>query len=525
MGKKTTLGLVATPVALLAFLVFLVAIVAVTQNDAEALDNDEFSILNGSRSVSELAEQEIGSQRTDGGPNLISMYQESARVCENLPWTFLAAIGEQASNHGTIGGVSLNPETLLVSTSIQSLDGTGGLGPMQIKPEHWETYKIDGDQDGFANINDLHDASATAAAILCNEGPGITTGSNTELRAAASFYFPGDGSVVSQGSFELVSDVVIGQTKCDPMGKISMTAERVGNAQIIIEVGNSKGVPAKGIITALATAYVESTLINVNYGDEAGPDSRGLFQQRSVGWGTLEERMNPVSSSTSFYNALLRLDNWESMDPGVAAQKVQISACDHRYGQVMNIAEEIYGALSGYGIYTSQIISKAESYGQVTGSGQTSPDGKYALPVPKGFGSQYTKPHHNYPSSDIVFAVGTELYAAASGTATVTFNNEKCGHGVSIESGSNKFIYCHLSKHFISTGPVQAGELIGLSGGLKGAPGAGSSTGPHLHFDIKYNGVRKCPNPWLRALEAGDNPPEPSSLISTGCFYANKSLA
>ena len=50
----------------------------------------------------------------------------------------------------------------------------------------------------------------------------------------------------------------------------------------------------------MMTAIGESNLVNVNYGDLAGPDSRGLFQQRANGaWGSYADRMNPRIAATN----------------------------------------------------------------------------------------------------------------------------------------------------------------------------------------------------------------------------------
>lgn len=50
-------------------------------------------------------------------------------------------------------------------------------------------------------------------------------------------------------------------------------------------------------------------------------------------------------------------------------------------------------------------------------------------------------------------------------------------------------MYCHLSEFKVSQGQeVSQGQVIALSGGEPGTPGAGVSTGPHLHFGMQLNG-------------------------------------
>ncbi|MEK8228378.1 hypothetical protein NKG05_23500 [Oerskovia sp. M15] len=62
--------------------------------------------------------------------------------------------------------------------------------------------------------------------------------------------------------------------------------------------------PARAATIGLATALQESRLLNIDYGDR---DSIGLFQQRpSQGWGTIEQIMDPVFSTTAFSTASTR---------------------------------------------------------------------------------------------------------------------------------------------------------------------------------------------------------------------------
>src|ERR1044072_3328446 len=48
--------------------------------------------------------------------------------------------------------------------------------------------------------------------------------------------------------------------------------------------------------------------------------------------------------------------------------------------------------------------------------------------------------------------------------------------------------YCHLSKFLVTEGEfVKKGEVLGVSGGTPGTPGAGTSDGAHLHFELNNN--------------------------------------
>lgn len=113
-------------------------------------------------------------------------------------------------------------------------------------------------------------------------------------------------------------------------------------ARIIFQVGRSMGMPDRAIQIALAAGLVESELQNVNYGDR---DSLGVFQQRpSQGWGTPQQVRDPTYAARKFFEGLSGV-NWQSMDPGAAAQAVQRSAFPDRYGERFSEAVSIFNQL------------------------------------------------------------------------------------------------------------------------------------------------------------------------------------
>ena len=78
------------------------------------------------------------------------------------------------------------------------------------------------------------------------------------------------------------------------------------------------------------------------------------------------------------------------------------------------------------------------------------------------------------------------------------------GNVVYIDHGAGTISrLAHLSKIGVTKGQtVQRGEEIGLSGGARGAPGSGRSSGPHLHYEVRVDG--KPVNP-MQYLEASKN--------------------
>lgn len=128
--------------------------------------------------------------------------------------------------------------------------------------------------------------------------------------------------------------------------EVVLTHEQAQNASLIAAIGVGRGLPARAVTIALATAYQESDLVNLEYGDR---DSLGLFQQRpSQGWGTRAEVLDPVHASSAFYDALVRIPGYESMEITEAAQLVQRSAFPGAYADHEPDARVLASALTGY---------------------------------------------------------------------------------------------------------------------------------------------------------------------------------
>lgn len=127
--------------------------------------------------------------------------------------------------------------------------------------------------------------------------------------------------------------------------EVGLTREQARNASIIVAASVERGLPERAAIVALATAYQESGLRNLDYGDR---DSLGLFQQRpSYGWGTEEEIMDPWYASHRFYEELVKFDNWDTTDINDMAQKVQRSGFPEAYRKHVDNATAVAQSLLG----------------------------------------------------------------------------------------------------------------------------------------------------------------------------------
>jgi hypothetical protein len=127
---------------------------------------------------------------------------------------------------------------------------------------------------------------------------------------------------------------------------VTVSLEQAESAATIAAIGVTRGLPARAVTIALATAYQESDLYNIDYGDR---DSLGLFQQRpSQGWGTPEQVSDPVYAANAFYDRLVQIPDYRDLAVTVAAQEVQRSAFPDAYADHEGDARILASALTGY---------------------------------------------------------------------------------------------------------------------------------------------------------------------------------
>jgi len=95
---------------------------------------------------------------------------------------------------------------------------------------------------------------------------------------------------------------------------------------------------------------------------------------------------------------------------------------------------------------------------------------------------------------DIDLEVGDTIYAAFDGIVRIQkYNYRGFGNYVMIRHYNGvETLYGHLSKSLVKPNEsVTAGQAIGLGGNT------GRSTGPHLHFEIRYKGQAMDPNHFI----------------------------
>ncbi|MSW51777.1 MAG: peptidoglycan DD-metalloendopeptidase family protein [Actinobacteria bacterium] len=94
---------------------------------------------------------------------------------------------------------------------------------------------------------------------------------------------------------------------------------------------------------------------------------------------------------------------------------------------------------------------------------------------------------------DIAVPVGTPVHASASGTVRIAGWVGGYGNYICIDhGGSLSTCYGHNSRLGVSVGQkVTKGQVIAASGNT------GNSTGPHIHFETRVNGVQRDPMGYL----------------------------
>ncbi len=100
---------------------------------------------------------------------------------------------------------------------------------------------------------------------------------------------------------------------------------------------------------------------------------------------------------------------------------------------------------------------------------------------------------YSHTGLDIANSNGTPIKAADSGEILFSGWWDGYGKAVIIDHGKSiSTVYGHMSRIYVEVGQkIKKGEVIGLVGST------GFSTGPHLHFEVRRDGVPKNPLSWL----------------------------
>jgi murein DD-endopeptidase MepM/ murein hydrolase activator NlpD len=93
----------------------------------------------------------------------------------------------------------------------------------------------------------------------------------------------------------------------------------------------------------------------------------------------------------------------------------------------------------------------------------------------------------NHKGIDIPTASNSPVYAPLDGIVSSSRDTtpNACGGFIKLDHSMMTTKFCHLSRMVVQSGQkVKKGQIIGYSGGGKTDPHPGTSTGPHLHYEI-----------------------------------------
>lgn len=98
---------------------------------------------------------------------------------------------------------------------------------------------------------------------------------------------------------------------------------------------------------------------------------------------------------------------------------------------------------------------------------------------------------------DLAAPAGSYIRSWAAGTVKKVEYDSRCGWHVVVESGPWTHLYCHIQAVAVEAGNVvEAGQIIAAVGST------GRSTGPHLHWTLRYRGELVNPEQVLEQMQA-----------------------
>ena len=136
---------------------------------------------------------------------------------------------------------------------------------------------------------------------------------------------------------------------------------------------------------------------------------------------------------------------------------------------------------------------------EMTGTGQ------FAWPIDGGYVSDVFISDRNHKGLDIAADTGTNIYAADDGVVvSAGWNPGGYGYFVQIDHlNGYQTVYGHMSSVLVTAKqPVVRGQLIGLVGST------GDSTGPHCHFEVRYENVCYNPADYLNTVDPSKYMPQ-----------------
>lgn len=212
---------------------------------------------------------------------------------------------------------------------------------------------------------------------------------------------------------------------------------------------------------------------------------------------------NPALANSAANSASANAAAADVAEPLREAQGEGIGATDQRFRALFSSWTALDG-ISGPANPTERSIVSIPSRMPLVGSVLTSLYGMRSHPVLGGL--------RKHTGIDLAAPTGTPVYATADGVVSRADWYSSYGLYISLEHGASlQTRYAHLSRLAVASGDVvKKGDLIGYVGST------GRSTGPHLHYEVRVDGVAVNPIPYMMADERRFAAAQSSELTGAG---------
>jgi hypothetical protein len=232
--------------------------------------------------IAYIAYRDAAAQANDADP-----------ACE-LPAAVLAGLGRISSGHGRNQGSA--PDHLgrvdpplrglrggrSADTDGGTIDGDAGadraVGPMQLLPAAWAEAAVDGDGDGASDPDNLFDATATTAAVLCRGDDALDTALALD-RAVGQLLGDTPQTNVALGvarRYARTDGLDLGEVPPDPRAGLSDGSPQFDISDTALEPGDVLGM-IDWAMTRLATPYSQCLGIEARPQDPECPPGTNRF--------------------------------------------------------------------------------------------------------------------------------------------------------------------------------------------------------------------------------------------------------
>jgi murein DD-endopeptidase MepM/ murein hydrolase activator NlpD len=98
---------------------------------------------------------------------------------------------------------------------------------------------------------------------------------------------------------------------------------------------------------------------------------------------------------------------------------------------------------------------------------------------------------------DLSAPMGTDIFAAMDGEVVASGRQKQYGNFVAIDHGNGVVtLYAHCNRNF-----VEAGDIVRRGQKIAEVGRTGNATGPHLHFELRLDGIPQNPLPKMNDME------------------------